>query len=100
MGHEYHETLCKIVEKNTKILLTLTQTMAEKSDFRYFLSFVRDDYNFCFEYILLRLKIVYALKCLHRQTSNEDASIPGTSIPVQSVILNCVNCDKVFQISL
>ena len=49
MEHGYHETLCDIVLP--------TQIMAEKPEFRFFY-FVLEDYNFCFENILLCLKIV------------------------------------------
>ena len=37
--------------------------MAEKPEFGFF-DFVLNDYNFRFENILLRLKIVEAMKCL------------------------------------
>ena len=71
MEHGYHETLCEIVVP--------TQIMAEKPEFRFFY-FVLEDYNFCFENILLRLKIVQALKmkCLHSRQAMRPL---GTSIP-------------------
>ena len=74
--------------------------MAEKLELRYF-HFLLDNCNFYFENILLRLEILYALKCLHRQ-----AMMPlvyqkqSLKVSVQSVPFNCVNSEKVFQISL
>ena len=49
----------------------------------------------------MRLKIVYALKCLHRQAMRPLVyQKQSLKVSVQSVTLNCVDFDKGFQISL
>ena len=86
------------IKEDTKILPTPTQIMAPQ--FKYF-HFALGDYNFCFKILLLRLKIVYALKCQHEQAMRllvyQKQSL---KVSVQSVSLNCVNSDKNFQIFL
>ena len=73
--------------------------MAEQPEFRYF-HFVLNNYNFCSKDLLLRLKIVNALKCLHKQAMRPLVyQKQFLKVSVQSVTLNCVNSDKVFQIS-
>ena len=73
--------------------------MAKKPELKSF-HVVLDDYNFCFKEVLLRLKTVYALKCLPKQAMRPLVyQKQSLKVSVQSVPLNCVNSDKVFQIS-
>ena len=73
--------------------------MAEKPESIYF-HFVLDDNHFYFADIFLRLKIVHALKCLHRQAMRPLVHLKQSlKVSVQSPTLNSVNSDKVFQTS-
>ena len=63
--------------------------MTENPEIWFFL-FLRDDYNFCFENILFRLRICKALKCLQAMRP----------IAFQKLSHNWVNSDKVLNISL
>ena len=73
------------------IIINSTQSIADKPEF-IFVHFVLDDYDFCFERILVR-QHRQVLRPLVYQKQFLKAS-------VQSVNLNCANSDKVRKISL
>ena len=77
--------------------------MAEKPEFRYFLLLYSAVFYFYLKNILLLLNIVYALKYLHweamRPLIYQKRSLKSWKFQFNQS-LNCVNSEKVFQISL